>query len=81
MGFIYANNINAHVESIVCTTMAILIRILGTESTQIPPFFPQISYDFGGKEPWRVLREMARGPFWSLSPTRTITDSGILMDE
>lgn len=77
----FANNMKTHVESVICTTMAILTRISGTESTQIPPFFPQISYDFGGKEPRRVLRAMARGPFWSLSPTRTITDSGILMDE
>lgn len=77
----FANNMKAHDESVSCTTMAVLTRIPGTESTQIRPFFPRISYNFGGKEPRRVLRAMARGPFWSLSPTRTITDSGILMDE
>jgi hypothetical protein len=79
--FIYANNINTHPNSMRCAEKAVLERIPGTESTQIRPSFPRFSYDFWNEEPTRNLRVMARGPFWSLSPTRTITDSGTLMDE
>ena len=77
----YANNINTHADSVRCVGKAVFERTPGTESTQIRPPFPRFSYDFWSEEPLRILRVMVRGPFWSLSPTRTITDSGILIDE